>query len=374
MKKVLILGSTGSIGENALNVIERFPEKFKVVALIAGKNAEKLERQALNFEPEAVCLVESDRDFLFDGKFYKGLTGLKELIEDVDFDICISAITGASGILPTYWASLKGKRIALANKESLVCAGKFIVETAKEIIPVDSEHSAIFQCLVGERKENVKELILTASGGPFRERENLEDVKPEEALKHPNWDMGQKVTIDSATLMNKGLEVIEAYWLFGIPLEKIKVVIHPQSIVHSLVKFVDNSCLAQLGVPDMRIPIAYALSYPERLPLEDPSLDLKLASTGELTFYEPDLERFPSLKLAFESLKAGYPYPIVLNAADEIAVELFLKKKIKFTDIPRLIERTLETSFFPPPKSIEEVIQIDKEAKKLALELSKCLQ
>ncbi|MEO2068801.1 MAG: 1-deoxy-D-xylulose-5-phosphate reductoisomerase [Desulfurobacteriaceae bacterium] len=369
MKEVLILGSTGSIGENALSVISRFPEKFKVKALVAGKNVRKLKEQALKFKPTAVCLVESNEEFSFDGKFYKGLDGLKELIEEVDFDVCISAITGASGILPTYWASLKGKRIALANKESLVCAGQFIVEVAKEIIPVDSEHSALFQCLVKEKKENVKELILTASGGPFRDREDLENVTPSEALKHPNWSMGQKVTIDSATLMNKGLEVIEAYWLFGIPLEKIKVVIHPQSIVHSLVKFIDNSCLAQLGVPDMKIPIAYALSYPERLPLDIPQLNLDLK--GELTFFEPDLKKFPSLKLAYESLKLGYPYPIVLNAADEVAVSLFLNGKIKFTDIPRLIEKTLEKSNFSKPISVEEVVKIDQEAKRLALELSK---
>ncbi|GAB6076435.1 1-deoxy-D-xylulose-5-phosphate reductoisomerase [Desulfurobacterium crinifex] len=372
MKNVLILGSTGSIGENTLDVISRFPEKFRVKALIAGSNVKKLKEQAERFKPDAVCLVNSNENLSFDGRFYTGLEGLKKLIEETDFDICVSAITGSAGILPTYWASKKGARIALANKESLVCAGKFIVETAKEIIPVDSEHSAIFQCLNGEKRENIKEIILTASGGPFRKRRNLENVTVEEALKHPNWDMGKKVTIDSATLMNKGLEVIEAYWLFNLKLDQIKVVIHPQSIVHSFVRFIDNSVLAQLGVPDMRIPISYALSYPERLPLETPELHLDLYGLN-LTFEEPDFKRFPALRLAYDALRLGYPYPIVLNAADEIAVELFLNGEIKFTEIPILIEKTLEKSEFREPASIEEVIEIDREARRIALEIARCL-
>ncbi|ADY72955.1 1-deoxy-D-xylulose 5-phosphate reductoisomerase [Desulfurobacterium thermolithotrophum DSM 11699] len=372
MKKVLILGSTGSIGESTLDVISRFPDRFKVEALVAGKNVEKLKEQVEKFKPKAVCLVNSKDKFSFKGKFYLGLDGLKKLIEEVEFDICVSAITGSAGILPTYWAANKGARIAIANKESLVCAGKFIMEAAKKVIPVDSEHSAIFQCLNGESRKNVKEIILTASGGPFRKRKDLESVTPQEALRHPNWDMGQKVTIDSATLMNKGLEVIEAYWLFGLELEKIKVLVHPQSIVHSFVRFIDNSVLAQLGVPDMRIPIAYALSYPERLPLDVEKLYLNLYGL-KLDFEEPDLKRFPALKLAYDSLKSGYPYPIVLNAADEVAVELFLKGKIKFTQIPVLIEKTLQSSKFKEPSSIEEVIEIDKEARKIAMEISKCL-
>jgi len=369
MKKVLILGSTGSIGKNSLEVIKQFPEEFKVVGLVAGQNEKELLNQAYEFSPEAIALYKNFSQKPKSLKSYEGLTGIKTLIEDLDFDIAISAITGAAGILPTYWCACKGVRIALANKESLVCAGNFIKEKAKEIIPVDSEHSAIFQCLQGEKKENVKEIILTASGGPFRKRKNLETVTPKEALKHPNWDMGKKVTIDSATLMNKGLEVIEAFWLFELPPEKIKTVIHPQSIVHSLVKFIDNSIIAQMGTADMKIPIAYALSYPDRLPLSFPELNLNLYGLN-LEFEEPDTEKFPCLKLAYNSLKAGYPYPIVLNAADEVAVELFLKQKIKFTQIPTLIEETLNNFSAPPPSSIEEVTEIDNKARELARKLA----
>ena len=368
MKRVLVLGSTGSIGKNTLKVIEAFPDKFKVVGLVAGKSAGALREQVEKFSPEAACLVNFEGSFDFKGKFYRGFSGLKELIEDVDFDICVSAITGSAGILPTYWAAKKGGRLALANKESLVCAGGFIVKVAEEIVPVDSEHSALFQCLRKERKEDVAEIILTASGGAFREREDLSSVTPEEALKHPNWSMGAKVTVDSSTLMNKGLEVIEAYWLFGFPLEKIRVVIHPQSIVHSLVRLVDNSLIAQMGVPDMRIPIAYALSYPERLPLNG-ELELKLPGLS-LDFLEPDVEKFPCLSLAYEAMRRGYPYPIVLNAADEIAVELFLKGKIPFTAIPVLIEKTLEIADFPPPSSVEEVVEVDRLSKELALKVA----
>ena len=372
MKKVLILGSTGSIGENTLNVIAKFPERFKVVGLVAGKNGKRLKEQAELFKPEAVCLVEPTENLQIQGKFFTGTEGLRELIETVDYDICVSAISGSAGILPTYWAAKKGGRLAIANKESLVCAGRFITEVAEEILPVDSEHSAIFQCLNGEKKEKVEEIILTASGGPFRKREDLRNVTPEEALKHPNWNMGVKVTIDSATLMNKGLEVIEACWLFHLPAERIKVVIHPQSIVHSLVRFSDGSLIAQLGVPDMRIPIAYALSYPDRLPLKEEELKLNLPGL-ELTFEEPDTERFPCLRLAYEALKMGYPYPIVLNAADEVAVESFLKRKIPFTAIPKVIERTLKISSFKEPSSVEEVVEIDKRAKELAKKVVECL-
>lgn len=358
-KRVLILGSTGSIGENTLKVVEEFPELFKVVGLVAGSSKEKLLEQKEKFNVDNVALYSQ-----------VGLEGIRELIERTDFDVAVCAISGSAGILPTYWAAKKGKRLALANKESLVCAGKFITEAAKEIIPVDSEHSAIFQCLVGEKREAVEEIILTASGGAFLNREDLETVKPEEALKHPNWEMGKKVTVDSSTLMNKGLEVIEAYWLFGFPVEKIKVVIHPQSIVHSLVRFRDNSVKAQLGVPDMRIPIAYALSYPEKLPLKEEEYQLNLFGL-KLTFLEPNTEKFPCLKLAYKSLEIGYPYPIVLNSADEVGVELFLKGEIKFTEIPKLIEETLNRADFEPPKDIYEVVEIDRKARELALEVFK---
>ena len=357
-KRVLILGSTGSIGRSAVDVVKRFPEKFEVVGLVAGRNRKELEKQAEELNVKRTALFSE-----------VGLEGIRELIEAVDFDVAVCAISGSDGILPTYWVSRKGKRVALANKESLVCAGKFIKNAAGEIIPVDSEHSAIFQCLVGEDRKDVSEIVLTASGGPFLNRKDLTNVKPEEALKHPNWVMGRKVTVDSATLMNKGLEVIEAYWLFGLPLDRIKVVVHPQSIVHSLVKFKDGSVKAHLGVPDMRIPIAYALSYPERL---DFGRKLELELFGlELSFMEPDTERFPCLKLAYESLEKGYPYPIVLNAADEVAVELFLNGKIRFTDIPKLIEETLSAAEFKNPQTVKEVVEITKQSKQLALELFK---
>ncbi|ADU96541.1 1-deoxy-D-xylulose 5-phosphate reductoisomerase [Thermovibrio ammonificans HB-1] len=359
-KRVFILGSTGSIGRNTLKVIEQFPDRFKVVGLVAGRNREALQLQTEKFGPERSVLVAEE-----------GLEAVKRALEEVEFDVAVCAITGSAGILPTYWAALKGARLALANKESLVCAGRFITEAAREIIPVDSEHSAIFQCLVGEKQREVEEIILTASGGPFREREDLESVTPQEALKHPNWKMGPKVTVDSATLMNKGLEVIEAFWLFKLSPERIKVVVHPQSVVHSLVRFTDQSVKAQLGVPDMRVPIAYALSFPERLPLGE---ELKLNLVGQkLEFYEPDTERFPCLKLAYRALEEGYPYPIILNAADEVAVELFLEGKIAFTKIPRLIEKTLESSNFKEPASVEEVVQIDKRARELARQVAKWL-
>jgi 1-deoxy-D-xylulose-5-phosphate reductoisomerase len=366
MKKVLILGSTGSIGVNTLKVVEAFSDRFKVVGLVAGRNASLLKEQALKFKPEGVALFEGKVE-VAGVKSYSGLEGIKALIEELEFDVCVAAISGSFGILPTYWAARKGGRLALANKESLVCAGEFITEVADEIVPVDSEHSAIFQCLVGQRKERVRRLILTASGGPFKDRKELSTVTPEEALKHPNWEMGKKVTVDSATLMNKGLEVIEAYWLFKVPLERIEVVVHPQSIVHSFVEFVDGSLLAQMGVPDMKVPIAYALSYPDRLPLVDEFRELSLNLFGlKLDFERPDLERFPCLRLAYEAFKMGYPYPIVLNGADEVAVELFLKGKLKFTQIPSFIEKVLELSDFKKPSSVEEVVEIDRKARELA--------
>ncbi|WP_027719997.1 1-deoxy-D-xylulose-5-phosphate reductoisomerase [Desulfurobacterium sp.] len=366
VKKVLVLGSTGSIGENTLDVVRQFSDKFKIAGLVAGKNGEKLKKQLEEFKPEAVALFDGEIEVPAGTRFYSGEEGITSLIEDIEFDIVVAAISGASGIVPTFEASKKAKRVALANKESLVCAGKFIKSVAKEIIPVDSEHSAIFQALLSGKKEEVKEIILTASGGPFRGKklEELRNVKPEDALSHPNWDMGSKVTVDSATLMNKGLEVIEAVWLFDVPVEKIKVVVHPQSIVHSMVRFCDNSFIAQMGKPDMRIPIAYALSYPERLFLSD---ELGMDFYGvSLTFEEPDVETFKCLKLAFDALNRGYPYPIILNAADEIAVSYFLNRKIPFTAIPEVIEKTMEILNLSPPETIEEVISIDRLARETA--------
>ncbi|WP_456456975.1 1-deoxy-D-xylulose-5-phosphate reductoisomerase [Thermovibrio sp.] len=372
MKKVLILGSTGSIGKNALKVINLFKEEFKVVGLVAGKNKRELLKQAEVFKPEAVALFEGELPKNLPFKAYTGLKGIENLIKELEFDVCLAAISGSSGILPTYWASKKAERLALANKEALVCAGKFIKKTAREILPVDSEHSAIFQALKSGKKEEVKRIILTASGGPFWNREDLENVKPQDALKHPNWKMGKKITVDSATLMNKGLEVIEAYWLFEVPPKKIEVVIHPQSIVHSLVEFQDGSLISQMGVADMKIPIAYALSYPKRLPLTQKEEGLSLNLFGlKLEFYRPDFKKFPCLNLAYRALKENSYYPIVLNAADEVAVELFLKGQVKFTDIPKIIEETLNLSDFKEPKEIEEVIEIDRLAREKAREISK---
>jgi len=369
MKRVLLLGSTGSIGESALDVISRFPGRFTVTALVAGRNIEKLKAQAERFSPEAVCLVESNERFAFSGKFYSGMSGLKELIDSHDFDICISAISGSAGILPTYWSALKAERLAIANKEAIVSAGMFIMKAPCQVIPVDSEHSAVFQCL--KARPGAVEIILTASGGPLRDRHDLESVTPEEALSHPNWRMGAKVTVDSATLMNKGLEVIEAHWLFGFPPDRIKVVVHPQSIVHSLVRFSDNSLIAQLSVPDMRIPISYALGYPDGLPLGE-EFELRLPSL-ELSFEEPDVRRFPCLRLAYGALESGYPSPIVLNSANEVAVNSFLARRIPFTAIPAVIEKTLEKADFPAPSSIEDVVEIDRLSKKLAEEVLRCL-
>jgi len=360
-RRILILGSTGSVGKQCLEVVRKFPQKFEVVGLSAGSNVEELKKQVLEFSPKAVHIANGNLENV-DCKVFKGESEFKNFIEFVDFDVALCAISGSAGVIPTYLCALKGKRIALANKESLVCAGMFITEVAKEIVPVDSEHSALFQCLRCVKREEVEEIILTASGGPFRNREDLESVTPEEALVHPNWKMGKKVTVDSATLMNKGLEVIEAYWLFSFPYDKIKVVIHPQSVVHSLVKLKDGSLISQISAPDMRIPIAYAISFPERLELEK---NFNLAPL-KIEFFEPDTNRFPCLKLAYQSLKMGYPYPIVLNSADEVAVEMFLKGLIKFTDIPKIVEETLNRFNGTAPKNIEEVIEIDKVAKEIA--------
>ncbi len=361
-KRVLILGSTGSIGKNALKVLENFRDRFKVVGLAARNNVNEMLFQVERFKPEAV--------YMFNGKLnadVKTYGNLRSFIDDIDFDICISAISGSDGILPTYWASRKAKRLAIANKESLVCAGNFIMNSPSEIIPVDSEHSAIFQCLQGNREKDLSNLILTASGGPFWSRKDLNGVTVEEALNHPNWKMGKKVTIDSATMMNKGLEVIEAHWLFGVEPDRIEVLIHPQSIVHSMVRFMDGSVISQMAIPDMRIPIAYALSYPNRLPLKLPSLNL---SGRSLTFEKPDISKFKCLGLAYKALKAGYPYPIVLNAADEVAVNLFLNGKIGFADIPSIVEETLSKTDLGKPSSIEDVVEINTESKGIASEVA----
>ncbi len=368
-RKIAILGSTGSIGRNTLDVVSRFPDRFQVVALAAGENISLLLEQTRRFRPKLIsckneALAARLKPELPPGvELLSGREGAFAVATHPEAELVVSAMVGAVGLLPTYEAIKAGKTLALANKETLVMAGPLVMAEARargvEILPVDSEHSAIFQCLSAGKREEVDRLILTASGGPFRTKssEELRRVTPKQALKHPNWEMGAKITIDSATLMNKGLEVIEAHFLFEVPAEKIKVKIHPQSIVHSLVEFVDGSVIAQLGIPDMRIPIAYALAYPERLPLDLPRLDL--VSASPLTFEEPDLRRFPCLRLAYEALEMGGTAPTVLNAANEVAVEAFLNGRLRFDQIPLLVEKVLQEVAVSPGNSLEEVLEAD---------------
>lgn len=351
MKNIVILGSTGSIGTSALDVIRQHPDKFKVLALVAGSNIALLEKQVAEFRPEFTALKKDGEEAAIEAATLKKA------------DIVLSAIVGAAGLKPTYAALQAGKTVALANKESLVAAGPVMIRACEKgkgkLLPVDSEHSAIHQVWNG-RKEEVSKIILTASGGPFLNtpKEELKKVTPLEALKHPNWSMGKKVTIDSATLMNKGLEMIEARWLFGMEPEKISVVVHPQSIVHSFVEYIDGSVLAQLGVPDMRIPIAYALGFPERITTSAPSLNL--TEMGGLNFFKPDAEKFPCLRLAREALEQGDSYPCVLNAANEVAVAAFLERKISFTGISTLVEKVLSAHQSCPLNSLEDVLETDR--------------
>ncbi|MDA0999372.1 MAG: 1-deoxy-D-xylulose-5-phosphate reductoisomerase [bacterium] len=351
-KRVSILGSTGSIGENALRVIEAHPDRFEVVALAAGRNWERLAAQARRFSPEVVSVAspidaERLRPMVPAGvKVLFGEAGLFEVAAGQGADIVVSALVGAAGLKPTLAAIAAGAVIALANKEVLVMAGELVTSAAEAkgvpLLPVDSEHAGVAQALGDRPMSEVARFVLTASGGPFRERASatMTEITREEALCHPNWEMGPKVTVDSATLMNKGLEVVEARWLFGIPPEQVDVVVHPQSIVHALVEFVDGSLLAQLSVPDMRIPIAQALHHPDRIPAEVPRLNL--AEAGQLTFEEPDYERFPCLGLAKEALQEGGTCPAVLNAANEVAVAAFLENGTGFMDIPAAVRAALE--------------------------------
>jgi 1-deoxy-D-xylulose-5-phosphate reductoisomerase len=360
-KRIALLGSTGSIGTQTLDVISRFPEEFKIEVLTAGSNIRLLAQQAVKYLPDSVVignplhyqqLKEALRDLPV--KVYAGDEAIEQVVRGSTIDLVVAAMVGYSGLKPTISAIKAGKKIALANKETLVVAGeiikKLVRESGSKIIPVDSEHSAIFQCLAGESGNPVEKITLTASGGPFLNytSEMLRDVKPHEALKHPNWDMGNKVTIDSASLMNKGLEVIEARWLFDLLPEQIKVIIHTQSIIHSLVHFADGSVKAQLGVPDMRVPILYALSYPDRLASDLPKLDLGKYPT--LSFAEPDPERFRNLSLAYQALKQGGNMPCIMNAANEAAVSAFLSGKIGFLQMPDVVEYTMEkTEYFASP-------------------------
>jgi len=370
MKKVLVLGSTGSIGINTLNVIRNFPHKFIVTALTVNTKIDLLEEQIYEFNPPVA--VVKDKKLASELKnrikvkceILSGIEGLICAAANCDYDILIGAMVGFAGLAPTIEAIKRGKRIALANKETLVVGGELVTELCRkhnaEIIPVDSEHSAIYQCLVGEKSNEVEKLILTASGGPFlnKNKNDLDKVTVKEALKHPNWKMGNKITIDSASLMNKGLEVIEAHWLFGFPKEKIEIVIHPQSIIHSMVEFVDGSVKAQLGLPDMKLPIQYALTYPERLPgnLSKTSLP----QIGTLTFYEPDINKFECLKLAYDVLNSEGTAPCILNAANEVAVERFLNGDIGFSRIPGLISKALDKIENHRSPDIETIFECDK--------------
>ncbi|MBI3016076.1 MAG: 1-deoxy-D-xylulose-5-phosphate reductoisomerase [Candidatus Tectomicrobia bacterium] len=369
MKRIAILGSTGSVGISTLDIVARSPDRFQVVGLTANTNVDLLESQARCFHPKIVAVRESSaaREMRrrLDGsgcEVGEGVEGLIRVATRPDVDLVVSAMVGGIGLLPTYAALQAGIDVALANKEVLVIAGELMTREARgkaRIIPIDSEHSAIFQCLNGEHSGTVRRLILTASGGPFwnLQTESFETITPAEALKHPNWEMGKKITIDSATLMNKGLEVIEAHWLFGLEIEKIHVLIHPQSVVHSMVEFVDGSVMAQMGIPDMRIPISYALSYPDRLPNDLPPLDL--VQIGRLEFYSPDTEKFPCLAQAFEALRQGGTMPAVLNGANEVAVEAFLQERIGFTDIPRLVEGTMAQHRIIRSPSLNDLLEAD---------------
>ena len=377
MKHLAILGSTGSIGVNTLDIVRQYPERFKVISLSAGVNTQLLEQQILQFRPKVVSVLSKElsealqRDLSHTSvEIVHGVEGLIQVATHPEVDQVVSAIVGAVGLIPTLSAIKTGKAIALANKESLVMAGKIVMEEAKrnnaQIFPVDSEHSAIFQALLGHQKEDVRRLILTASGGPFLHFPiaRLQEVTVKEALNHPHWEMGKKITIDSASLMNKGLEVIEAHWLFNIPVEKIGVQIHPQSVVHSMVEYIDGSIVAQMGIADMRIPIAYALSFPQRLSLKLPPLDL--SQTGALTFSSPDPERFPCLKLAYRSIEIGETMPAILNAANEIAVNAFLEGTIKFTEIPLLLQRVMEEHEVKSARTIEDILKADHWAREKA--------
>ena len=377
MKKIAILGSTGSIGTSTLAVAEQFPDRFKVVAIAGGNNSKLLESQIRKFKPSLAAIAdakaaESLRKKCNDMpvRIVSGVEGMIEVATAEDADITVSAIVGTAGLVPTIAAIQAGKDIALANKEVLVTAGELVMAECRRwnvrLFPVDSEHSAIFQCLHSGQRGDVKRLILTASGGPFRNhsKDDLAKVGLAEALKHPNWSMGRKITIDSATLMNKGLEVIEAHWLFGMAPEQIKVLVHPQSIVHSLVEYRDGSVVAQLGMPDMRGPIAYALSYPERLPDVSPGLDL--ASIATLTFQEPDRDLFPCLGYAYDALKAGGSMPAVLSAANEVAVRYFLEEKIGFLDVPRILKFVMEAHTPVTFRAVDEVLKADLWARREA--------
>lgn len=379
-KKIAILGSTGSIGTQTLEVVAAYPERYEVYALCAHRSIDKLIEQARTFHPEVVCIADetlypalcealSDLEI----KVWAGEDAIAQMVTMPSIDVVVAAMVGYAGLRPTIEAIKAGKTIALANKETLVVAGEIICALAQQyhapILPVDSEHSAIFQSIVGEDHSEIEKILLTASGGPFRTYtlDQMRQVTAAEALKHPNWDMGAKITIDSATMMNKGFEVIEAKWLFGVPVDKIEVLVHPQSIVHSAVQFTDGAIKAQLGAPDMRLPIQYALSFPERLASDFPRVDW--TQMTNLTFEQPDLQRFPNLQLAYEAMRRAGTVPCVLNAANEVVNLAFRQNKCGFLQMSEIIAETMDKTSFIPSPTYEDYVAIDKEARIKAQEL-----
>ena len=393
VKQVAILGSTGSIGVNTLDVIRAHPDRFKVVALTAGKQVDRLVEQCIEFRPAIAVVSDTDgatrlekllRDQKIDTQVLYGPKALVSAVTESGCDTVMAAIVGAAGLVPTLAAAKAGKRVLLANKEALVMSGNLFMQAMKlgggELLPIDSEHNAIFQCLPNNftkaphSKLGVEELWLTASGGPFRNTpfEQLNSITPEQACAHPNWVMGRKISVDSATMMNKGLEVIEAFWLFGLPLEKIKVLIHPQSVVHSMVRYLDGSIIAQLGEPDMRTPIAYGLAWPDRI--DAGVAPLSLTQLANLSFGEPDLARFPCLSLAFAAAKAGGTAPTVLNAANEIAVTAFLDEDMPYLQIPLVVEKVLNAMPVANADSIELILDVDAQARALARDVVRAIK
>ena len=386
MKKLAILGSTGSIGTQTLDVVREHPDRFEVYAICAHRSVDKLVEQARDFRPEVVCIADeslyaelkqklqaalgADAEMM---KVWAGADAIAEMVTMPSIDIVVAAMVGYAGLRPTMEAIRAGKTIALANKETLVVAGELICALAEQyhtpILPVDSEHSAIFQSLVGEDHSEIEKILLTASGGPFRTwtLEQISRATAADALRHPNWDMGAKITIDSASMMNKGFEVIEAKWLFGVDVEKIEVLVHPQSIVHSAVQFTDGAVKAQLGAPDMRLPIQYALTFPERLGASFPRLDL--FKTANLTFEKPDLERFPNLRLAYEAMHRGGNMPCVLNAANEVVNLAFREGKMGFLEMSDVIRKTMDKTTFVSEPSYEDYVASDADARRIAAEM-----
>lgn len=376
MKKIAIFGSTGSIGDSTLNVIRENPNLFQAVTLVAGKNIEKLRKQIEEFKPKNVYITDRENAKQLEENYpylhiYYGEKGMEEISKLTDFDIGVSALVGIAGLQPTYHMIKNGKTVALANKEVLVAGGKLIMDTAKRyhatLLTVDSEHSAIMQCLQGEKQNKIDKILLTASGGPFFDQEITDNITVEQALNHPTWKMGSKVTIDSSTMMNKGFEVIEAKWLFDVNPSQIQVVVHRKSIVHSMVQFEDGTIMANLGPKAMQIPIAYALNYPNRLINHIEKIDL--FEIANLKFEKPDLEKFQCLKLAFEAIEKGHSYQVVLNAANEVLVDAFLNKKISYTQIPKGIEKMLIKHTPRVLNTVEEILALDREVKEKTRQL-----